>query len=102
MSFSVSNLPEDRKGVQNVYLSITNAKGVPMKVAAAKKVMVQSNVEGTQVAEITAQQTRKVSLQNDMRIDFYQLIENRLDPGYYRASIYTDFGLIGATQFQLR
>ncbi len=102
LSFAVKNLPENRKGTHQVYLSIVNAKGDPMVVNYPQTVVIDPSIEGGLATVITAQQSKTVDLANDVRIQFKQPIESRLNPGFYQANIYTDFGLIGSAQFQLR
>ncbi len=102
LSFAIQDLPADLKGTHEVYLSVYDAKGEPMKVNNPRQVMIYPNKEGALATEITTQQSKAVSLANDTRISFSQPIESRMNPGYYQANIYTNFGLIGSTQFQLR
>lgn len=102
LSFAIKNIPDDKVGTHQVYLSIMNAKGEPMVVNYPQTVVIDPSIEGGLATIITAQQSKAVSLANDVRVQFLQPIERRLNPGFYQANIYTDFGLIGSAQFQLR
>lgn len=102
VSFAISNLPSTKKGDQKVYVVIKDAQGVPIKVANPIKATIKSEVSG-QSEEIIAQQMELRNLFEKTRFQMKVApLAGTLNPGYYRAVVYTDWGILGGAQFHLR
>lgn len=102
VSFAISNLPENKKGDHNIYVVIKDAKGIPVKVANPIKANITSETSG-QSEEIIAQQKQIRNLFEKVRLQLLvNPIEGSLRKGYYRVSVYADWGLLGGAEFQLR
>lgn len=98
----MTNLPSNKKGEYQVYLVIKDAQGIPVKVANPINVTIKPDTGGKS-EPIIAQQAIKANLFDQNRLQFkINPEEKNLHQGYYRATIYTDWGLLGAAQFQLR
>lgn len=94
INFDLVDVPEEYQGPQTIYLYITDANGVPVKPTDAS---VKIN-DGT---VIEAQSAKKVNLESSQRMEFFHELEDRIQPGYYIASIYSEKGLLGSTMFKL-
>lgn len=102
VSFALSNVPETRKGDQKIYVVIKDAQGIPVKVANPIKATIKSDVGG-KAEEIIAQQMQIRNLFEKVRLQMAILPEvGSLKAGYYRVSVYADWGLLGGAAFQLR
>lgn len=102
VSFDVKHLPEAKKGEHNLYIVLKDAKGMPVAVANPVKATIKSDAGGAS-EEIIAQQMQTVTLGENERIQFKITPEGKsLKEGYYRVAIYTEWGLLGGAQFQLR
>ncbi|HPG07362.1 MAG TPA: hypothetical protein P5275_20655 [Saprospiraceae bacterium] len=96
VAFDLVDVPEEYLGPQNVYLYITNADGVP--VGPGSKVRVG---EDARTLVIEAQDTKKVNIGPTQHLEFTYELAEKLKPGYYIASVYSDKGLLGSSIFQL-
>lgn len=102
VSFDVKNIAKGKEGVNNVYLVINDAKGLPVKVDNPVKATIKPDSGGTP-EEIIAQQMMSTDLYENVRLKFkINPKPGTLKPGHYRLSIFTDWGLLGGAQFQLR
>ncbi len=99
VSFDLAEVPAKYQGVRPVYLSITDSNGNPIQ--AANPVKASSMVNGEAV-ELIAQEVKEVNIGDNQRLTFTHELDDKLDPGIYRAAVYTDIGLLGASSFQLR
>lgn len=99
VSFDLVDVPEKYQGVRKVYLVITDDQGVPIKKTSAMKATISVN---GQEQNITAVSEQDVDVQASQRLSFSHDLEDKLAPGYYRASVYTDLGLLGAASFLMR
>lgn len=102
VSFAISNLPDNRKGDQKIYVVVKNRQGLPIKVANPIKATIKSS-SGGKAEEIIAQQMQIRNLFEKDRLQMTILPETgSLKAGYYRVSIYADWGLLGGAEFQLK
>lgn len=102
VSFAISNLPENKKGDHTLYVVIKDANGLPVKVTNPIKATIKSETGGKS-EEIIAQQMQVRNLFEKVRLQLPITPEvGSLRPGYYRVSIYADWGLLGGASFQLR
>jgi cell division protein FtsB len=101
VSFDLKSIPKDKLKEERLYLVITDAKGTPIKVKNPVSTTINPNTGGD-AFPIIAQQTIRATLQNGIRLQFIQALEEKLRGGAYRVSVYADWGLLGSSQFQLR
>lgn len=99
VSFDLTNVPEEYQGIRPIYLVLTDDKSTPIQVENAKPVQIAIN---QQEIDLFVAKSREVSLASNQRINFSYELADKLKPGYYRASVYTDIGLLGASNFRLR
>lgn len=100
VSFDMTSVPREYQGLHTVYLVISDPNGTPIQ--SVNPVRTRINVRG-EVAEFEAQLAKEVNLSESQRLSFkHEIQERRLDPGYYRAAIYSDMGFLGASGFQIR
>lgn len=99
VSFDLTNVPEEYQGIRPIYLVVTDDKSTPIQVDNAKPVKIVIN---QQEIDLFVAKSREVSLAANQRINFSYELADKLKPGYYRASVYTDVGLLGASNFRLR
>ena len=99
VSFDLTSVPQEYQGVRPVYLVITDEKATPIKL---KEPITAQVVVNGQTQNISAAAAKEVNVQKSQRISFSHELDEKLSSGYYRISIYTDIGLLGATNFRLR
>jgi len=98
VTFDLANVPEKFRGIRPLYLVITNEQGVPI---SGSEIPVKSMVNG-EVVELIAARARDVNITPSQRLSFAHDLEDRLRPGFYRVSVFTDIGLLGAASFRLQ
>ncbi len=98
VTFDLANVPEKFRGLRPLYLVITNEQGVPI---SGSEIPVKSMVNG-QVVELIASRARDVNITASQRLSFAHDLEDRLRAGFYRVSVFTDIGLLGAASFRLQ
>ena len=98
VTFDLANVPEKFRGLRPLYLVITNEQGVPI---SGSEIPVKSSVNG-QVVELIAARARDVNITASQRLSFAHDLEDRLRAGFYRVSVFTDIGLLGAASFRLQ
>ena len=102
VSFDIKNLPASKKGEYPVYLVVKDAKGIPVKVANPVKTTIKP-ATGSQAEEIIAQTMVRATLFESDRFQFkIEPLEGSLHKGFYSVAVYTEWGLLGGAQFQLR
>lgn len=99
VSFDLTNVPQIYQGVRPLYLVITDDKATPIKLE--NPISATVSVHG-QVNEILAAEAKEVRLEENQRLSFTHEISEKLNKGYYRVIVYTDIGLLGASNFRLR
>ena len=99
VSFDLTNVPPKYQGVRPLYLVITDDKATPIKLENPIQATVSVN---GQVNEIMAAEGKEVKLEENQRLSFSHELSSKLAKGYYRAIVYTDIGLLGASNFRLR
>ncbi len=97
VGFDLVDVPQEYQGPQNVYLYITNANGVPI---AGTKDKVKVGV-GNQALVIEPHEAKKVNLTASQRLEFNYEVPEKLRPGYYVISLYSDKGILGSSLFKL-
>lgn len=99
VGFDLVNVPEKYQGVRKVYMVITDDQGATIK--KTDPINASITVNGNE-QNITAVSEQNVEIQESQRLSFSHDLEEKLTPGYYRASIYTDLGLLGSASFLMR
>ncbi|MEL6140812.1 MAG: hypothetical protein AAFU67_04260 [Bacteroidota bacterium] len=99
VSFDLAGVPEEYQGVRPLYLVVTDAKGTP--ITSEKTIPVKAEVNG-QTMNLMAIATREVNVEESQRLNMVHELDQKLDAGFYRAQVFTDIGLLGASSFRLR
>lgn len=100
VGFDMTSVPREYQGLTTIYLVITDSNGTPIE--SLNPVRTRITVRG-EVAEFEAQQAKEINLTEAQRLEFkHEIQERRLEPGYYRAAIYSDMGFLGSSGFQIR
>lgn len=99
VSFDLTNVPQIYQGVRPLYLVITNDKATPIKLENPIHATVSVN---GQVNEILAAEAKEVKIEESQRLSFSHDLDDKLKSGFYRVIVYTDIGLLGASNFRLR
>lgn len=99
VNFDLANVPEKYQGVRPVYLVITDENGNAINPTGATKAT--ATVNG-QSMDLLAQEIKEVNIEESQRLSFTHELDDKLDDGYYRVSVFTDIGLLGASNFRLR
>jgi len=99
VSFDLVAVPEKYQGLRDIYLVITDESGIPIKKANPIATTVSLNGQDTDIMAVSKQ---NIDISESQRLSFNHLLEERLAKGFYRASVYTDIGLLGASSFRLR
>ena len=98
VTFDLANVPDKFRGLRPLYLVITNEQGVPI---SGSEIPVKSTVNG-QIVELIAARARDVNITASQRLSFAHDLGDRLRAGFYRVSVFTDIGLLGAASFRLQ
>ena len=99
VTFDLTNVPDQYQGLRPLYMTISDDKGTPIR--ADNPIMTKVMVSGSPM-DIIAVSAKDVDIIQNQRLSFKHDLAERLSPGYYRVSIYTDIGLLGASSFRLR
>jgi chromosome segregation ATPase len=99
VNFDLASVPEKYQGVRPIYLVVTDANGNAINPTAATKAT--ATVNG-QTMELLAQEIKEVNIEESQRLSFTHELDEKLDDGFYRVSVFTDIGLLGASNFSLR
>lgn len=98
VSFDLQNVPPPYQGNQQIFLVITDDKGLPI----ASKNPVQETIRTSKGnVAIVAQATRIQYVIDNQRIELNYELEERLKKGTYVVSVYSDKGLLGVASFRL-
>lgn len=99
VSFDLTNVPDEYQGVRPLYLVITDQAGTP--IGGTNAIPVKAVVNGA-TTDLSPVQTKEVNIEENQRLNLVYEVDDKLESGYYRAQVYTDIGLLGASSFQLR
>lgn len=99
VSFDLTGVVPQYRGLRPLYLVITDDKGTPIKTS--NPIQAKVNVNG-QVMDILAVKEQDVNVVENQRLSFNHDLEDKLKAGYYRVAVYTDIGLLGASSFRLQ
>lgn len=98
VTFDLIGVPAAYQGIRPLYLVVTDEKGVPV---AGSDIQAKSTVNGQSV-DVLAVRGKDVNLTASQRLSFNYDLESKLRTGFYRVSVYTDIGLLGAASFRLQ
>ena len=99
VSFDLTEVPEGYQSVRPVYLVIADEKATPIKLKEPIQAKVTVNGQET---DLIAAEAKEVNVVENQRISFTHELDSKLKSGFYRISIYTDIGMLGATSLRLR
>lgn len=99
VSFDLTGVVPQYRGVRPLYLVITDDKGTPIKTE--NPIHAKANVNGQEMDLIAVKQ-QEVNVVENQRLSFSHDLEEKLKSGYYRVAVYTDIGLLGASSFRLQ
>jgi len=97
VSFDLVGVPQEYQGEQTLYLTVTDANGVPVSDGGSK-VRVGSD---KQALVIEALESKKVNIGETQRLEFAHELSEKVKKGFYIFSVYADKGLIGSTVYEL-
>ena len=99
VSFDLTDVPEEYLGVRPIYFVLTDQSGTP--ITSENPVRATAVVNGAKT-NLLALEGRDVNVERTQRLSFVHDLDVKLAEGFYRAQIFTDLGLLGATNLQLR
>lgn len=99
VSFDLTGVAAEYRGIRPLYLVITDDKGTPIKTN--NPIQAKLTVNG-QEQDIIAVQQKEINVKASQRLGFTHELEDKLRSGYYRVSVYTDIGMLGAASFRLQ
>lgn len=98
VAFDLADVPAEYQGVRPIYLVITDAAGTPIPTESPIERTV--TVNGSEMA-LRAQEAKDYNVEQSQRIVFVHELSDRLESGIYRAQVFTDIGILGASSFRL-
>ena len=98
-SFDLTGVKQQYQGLRPVYLVITDDKGTPIKLKNPIPAVVSVNGQNM---DIQAAQQKEINIVENQRLSFTHELDEKLKAGYYRVSVYTDIGMLGASSFRLQ
>ncbi|MEM6397155.1 MAG: hypothetical protein AAF741_12470 [Bacteroidota bacterium] len=98
VEFDLTSVPEEYQGVRPIYLVITDASGTP--IPTENPIQRTVTVNGSEMA-LRAQEAKDYNVEESQRISFVHELSDKLNSGVYRAQIFTDIGILGASSFRL-
>ncbi|MBV6441124.1 MAG: hypothetical protein EPGJADBJ_02803 [Saprospiraceae bacterium] len=98
VSFELNDVPPSYQGNQQIYLAITDDKGIPVPSKNPIRATIRTPKGNV---EIIAQQTQLQNVIRNQRIELNYKLDDRLKGGTYVAAVYSEKGLLGVTSFRL-
>lgn len=99
ISFDLTGVKQEYRGLRPLFLVITDDKGTPIK--NANPIQAKVNVNGQQM-DLLAVQQKETDIVENQRLTFTHDLEDKLKSGFYRVAVYTDIGMLGAASFRLQ
>ncbi len=99
ISFDLTEVKSEFRGLRPLFLVITDDKGTPIK--NSNPIQAKVNVNGQQM-DLIAVQKKEIDIVENQRLTFTHDLEDKLKSGFYRVAVYTDIGLLGAASFRLQ
>lgn len=98
VSFELNNVPASFQGNQQLYMAVTDDKGIPIPMDNPIQTTIKT--EKGNVA-IIAQATRLQNVIENQHILLSYKLDDRLKKGTYVVSVYSEKGLLGVASFRL-
>ncbi len=98
VSFDLAGVPKEYQGVRPLYLVVTDDKSVA--VTSEKTIPVKININ-QQPMDLQPLLVKEMDIEESQRINFTYELDQKLKAGFYRAQVFTDVGLLGASSFRL-
>ncbi len=98
VSFDLVDVPQEYMGLRPLFLVITDDKGVPIQGSNIQSKVV---VNGAAM-DLMAVKAKDVNITATQRLSFSHELEEKLRDGFYRVSVFTDIGMLGASSFRLQ
>lgn len=98
VSFDLAGVPEEYQGVRPLYLVVTDDKSVA--VTSEKTIPVKISIN-QQAMDLQPLLVKEMDIEESQRINFTYELDQKLKAGFYRAQVFTDLGLLGASSFRL-
>lgn len=99
VSFDLTDVPDKYLGVRPIYLVLSDQSGTP--VTSDNPVRAKAIVNGAAM-DLIALEGRDVNIEKNQRLSFTHDLDVKLSAGAYRAQLFTDVGLLGAANVNLR
>lgn len=99
ISFDLTEVPEEFLGVRPIYLVMSDQQSNPVTSENPVRATIMNN--GAEM-NLIALEGRDVNVEKNQRISFTHELDTKLAKGFYRAQIFTDLGLLGAANVQLK
>ncbi len=99
VSFDLTDVKKEFRGLRPLYLVITDDKGTPIKADNPIQAKVSVN---NQAVDIIAVKRQDIDVVENQRLSFTHELDEKLRSGFYRVAVYTDIGLLGAASFRLQ
>jgi len=96
--FELNRVPPDFQGNQQLYMVITNDRGVP--ISSPNPIEASVDTDRGPMA-IVAQMTQTQNVIDNQRVELSYKLEDRLKKGTYIVSVYSEKGLLGVASFRL-
>lgn len=98
VSFDLAGVPKEYQGVRPLYLVVTDDKSVA--VTSEKTIPVKITIN-QQPLDLQPLLVKEMDIEESQRINFTYELDQKLKAGFYRAQVFTDVGLLGASSFRL-
>lgn len=98
VSFDLVDVPQEYQGLRPVYMVITDDKGVPIQ---GSNIQAKAVVNGASM-DIIAVKEKDINITATQRLSFSHELAEKLRDGFYRVSVFTDIGMLGAASFRLQ
>ncbi|PHN01431.1 hypothetical protein [Flavilitoribacter nigricans] len=97
--FDLDNVPPEKQGARELYLTVTTLDGNPVKVLPVEQISVPAANEPLQ---ISAADVEQIDLSSTQTVAMSFSPNKDLEAGEYNVFVYSDAGYLGATGFRLR
>lgn len=99
VQFDLDNVPSEKQGQRELYLSVTTLNGNPIAILPVESVSVPAANEPLQ---ISAADIEQIDLSETQTVAMSFKPDRDLEAGEYNIFVYSDAGYLGATGFRLR
>lgn len=99
VAFDLDNVPSEKQGARELYLTVTTPDGTPVKVLPTQQISIPAANEPLQ---ISAADVEQIDLSGTQTVAMSFNPNKDLEAGAYNIFVYSDAGYLGATGFRLR